>query len=98
MRDHQQTIRRGAYALWERAGCPDGRSEEFWYAARREMDGDAADRQCIDPFEPPIDEPPQLAFPRGVPVDFPGERIAEAGVEGDRLADLMWFAGRRRDD
>jgi hypothetical protein len=98
MSGHEETIRRRAYALWERAGCPEGLSEEFWHAARREMDGDAADRQCVDPFEPPIDEPPELAFQHGVPVGCPGERIAEQGVEDDRLADLMGFRGRPRDD
>ena len=86
MSNQEEAIRRRADALWERAGCP----EALWYAARRGMDGDAADRQCVDPFEPPIDEPPELAFRRGVPVSFPGERIAEQGVEGDRLADLPW--------
>ena len=26
-------IRTTAYFLWEQAGCPDGRSEEFWFEA-----------------------------------------------------------------
>ena len=98
MSGHEDTIRRRAFALWERAGCPEGRSEEFWHAARREIDGDAADRQCVDPFEPPIDEPPGVAFQHGVPVGMPGERIAEQGVEDDRLAELLCFSGRRPDD
>jgi PAS domain S-box-containing protein len=29
----EQTIRKGAYELWERAGRPDGRSHEFWLQA-----------------------------------------------------------------
>lgn len=95
---HMETIRRRAFALWQRAGCPNERSEEFWHAARRVMDGDAADRQCVDPFEPPIDEPPELAFQHGVGVGCTGERIAGQGVEGDRLADLLWSPERRPED
>jgi hypothetical protein len=98
MSGHEEAIRRLAYALWERAGCPDGRSDEFWHAARREMDSDAADRQCVDPFEAPIDEPPELAFPYGVPVGSPAERIAEQGVEGDGLAGSAVDSRGRSDD
>jgi hypothetical protein len=91
MSGHEEAIRRLAYALWEQAGCPEGRSDEFWYAARREMDSDAADRQCADPFEGPIDDAPEPAFQHGVPVGLPAERIAEPGVEGDGRADPLWI-------
>ena len=92
-------IRRRAYALWERAGCPDGRSEEFWYAARREIEGDdAVDAMPVDPFEPPIDEPPEAASGHGVSVGMSGERIAEQGVEDGPLADLLPFPQPRFDD
>ncbi|MDA8253861.1 MAG: DUF2934 domain-containing protein [Rhodospirillales bacterium] len=40
MSDTEQRIRERAYQLWQQAGCPDGRSEEFWSAARRELLGD----------------------------------------------------------
>ena len=90
MHNRDDEIRSRAYTLWERAGCPEARSEEFWFAARREIDGDGAiDITPVDPFEPPIDEPPGVAFQHGVPVGMPGERIAEQGVEDDRLADLL---------
>jgi hypothetical protein len=40
----QESIRSRAYALWERAGSPWGREDEFWYQAvaelRRERDMD----------------------------------------------------------
>ncbi len=100
MSDGQEGIRQRAFALWERAGCPEARSEEFWYAARREIEGDdAIDATPVDPFEPPIDEPPEVAFEHGAPVGMPGERIAEQGVEDDRLADLLPpIRGRRLDD
>jgi Protein of unknown function (DUF2934) len=93
-----EKIRRRAYTLWERAGCPDGRSEEFWYAASSEIEGDVAiDVTPIDPFEPPIDEPPEVAFQHGVPVGMPGERIVEQGVD-DRLGDLLPVMARRAPD
>ncbi|HTR11668.1 MAG TPA: DUF2934 domain-containing protein [Roseiarcus sp.] len=31
-------IRERAYELWERAGRPNGRSDEFWFAARAEFE------------------------------------------------------------
>jgi PAS domain S-box-containing protein len=34
--DVEKTIRKRAYELWERAGRPVGRSEEFWFAAAEE--------------------------------------------------------------
>ena len=39
MDDHEDHIRRRAYHLWEEAGRPEGRSEEFWHAARAEIAG-----------------------------------------------------------
>jgi hypothetical protein len=33
MSDQEQPIRDLAYLLWEEAGRPEGRSEEFWHAA-----------------------------------------------------------------
>ena len=32
----EKRIRKRAYDLWERAGCPQGRSEAFWFAAAEE--------------------------------------------------------------
>lgn len=31
----EDEIRKSAYLLWETAGKPDGRSEEFWFQAMR---------------------------------------------------------------
>ncbi len=33
----QERIRRRAHQLWEQAGRPDGREDEFWYQAEREI-------------------------------------------------------------
>ena len=34
----EKTIRELAYELWEQAGRPDDRSDEFWFAARFELE------------------------------------------------------------
>jgi len=87
--DREERIRRRAYRLWEEAGQPDGRSNEFWLAAEKEILGGVDNSIAFDPFEPPIEEPPEVAFQHGVPVGMPGERIAEQGVIDDRLNDLL---------
>ncbi|MBW7974066.1 DUF2934 domain-containing protein [Bradyrhizobium sp. BR 10289] len=33
----EQDIRERAHVLWERAGKPEGRGEEFWRAAEQEL-------------------------------------------------------------
>lgn len=37
--DLEQKIRERAYALWQQAGSPEGRHEEFWHQAREEQAG-----------------------------------------------------------
>jgi hypothetical protein len=34
----EQLIRIRSYQLWERDGCPQGRSEEYWFRAKCEID------------------------------------------------------------
>ena len=34
----EEATRRRAHALWEEAGRPEGRSEEFWHRAREEAE------------------------------------------------------------
>jgi hypothetical protein len=98
MKDPEETVRRRAYMLWEEAGRPEGRSVEFWLAAEMDILGKFGSSVRVDPLEPPIDEPPEVAFQHGVPVGMPGERIAEQGVEDDRLADLVPVPRPRLDD
>ena len=38
MNENEQMIREQAYELWDHAGRPDGRSDEFWFAARAEFE------------------------------------------------------------
>jgi hypothetical protein len=60
MENLENLIRVRAYELWERAGCPDGRSWEFWFAARREIEGERP-----KPLQSPIDEAAGAAVQRG---------------------------------
>ena len=36
MSDREKRIRERAHRLWEEAGCPEGRDQEFWERAERE--------------------------------------------------------------
>ena len=49
----EEMIRRRAYRLWDRAGRPSGRGEEFWLAAKTEIERatDAGDRK-LGPLVP----------------------------------------------
>ena len=98
MDNRDEKVRRRAYQLWEDAGRPDGRSDEFWLAAEIEILGRVDNSIAFDPFEPPIEEPPGLAFQHGVPVGMPGERIVEQGVLDDRLYELLPIPRARPDD
>ena len=100
MGDLEHAIRRRAYEHWEEAGCPVGRSDEFWHAARAEFKDDRAERGApVAELGPPIEEPPEIAFQHGIPVGLPGERIVEQGVIDDRLEQMLSPIPRRaRDD
>jgi len=50
----EEMIRKRAYELWEQAGCPDGRSYEFWFAARAEIEA----AQSSNRQEPRAKAPP----------------------------------------
>ena len=98
MDDIEHAIRRRAYELWEQAGCPEGRSDAFWHAARAEIEGEGVDEAPVDELGPPIEEPPVVAFQHGIPVGLPGERIVEQGVIDDRLEEMLNPIPRRRPD
>jgi hypothetical protein len=62
----EEMIRKRAYELWEQAGCPDGRSYEFWFAARAEIEvqaGTAAGREPGAPV-PKSGTPPTPPAPK----------------------------------
>jgi hypothetical protein len=37
---HEEKIRTLAYELWQKDGSPDGRSDEYWQAARAQVEGE----------------------------------------------------------
>ena len=85
----EEAIRSRAYELWEHAGRPEGRSEEFWHAARAELDVKETIEEKLDSLGPPIVEPPAFAVRHGIPVGMPGERIVEQGVDDEGLENLL---------
>jgi hypothetical protein len=66
----QELIRERAHELWQQAGGPKGRSDEFWFAAERELEDKAtmADGE-VGSLVPPIDEPPVVITDLGAPTD-----------------------------
>ena len=68
MSDIEEAIRRRAYELWEHAGRPDGRSDEFWHAARRELDPEVEvtiDEKIEEHASPTVEPPRRPAGSRG---------------------------------
>ena len=52
----EEMIRKRAHELWEKAGMPQGRSDEFWFAARAEFESvalPAEKREAVAPVPPP---------------------------------------------
>jgi hypothetical protein len=61
MTDLAERIRMRAYHLWEQAGRPQARSDEFWYQARHELTSDVADDDgapAADLFRQAPEKPP----------------------------------------
>jgi hypothetical protein len=95
----EEAIRRRAYELWEQAGQPEGRSEEFWHAARAELEGKPPTfEERVEALGPPFEEPPALAVEHGIPVGMPGERIVEHGVDDEGLENLLMPYSSRKTD
>ena len=64
----QEHVRARAYALWQQAGAPEGRANEFWFAAENELEyGTAAIDGEADTFIPAVDEPPVVVVDLGSP-------------------------------
>lgn len=80
-------IRDRAYELWEGEGRPDGRHEEHWHQARRELDGEGGSAATEGA---PIDVPgPDAGIP--VPGNASQDNLREAaerlrGVDRDETA------------
>jgi hypothetical protein len=86
----EEAVRRRAYELWEQAGQPEGRSDEFWFGAIAELEGKAPTfEEKVEALGPPIVEPPKFAVRYGVPTGMPGERMVEQGVDDEGLENLL---------
>jgi hypothetical protein len=95
----EEAVRRRAYELWEQAGQPEGRTDEFWHAARAELEGRPPTlEERVEALGPPFEEPPALAVKHGIPVGMPGERIVEQGVDDEGLENLLMPQPSRRAD
>jgi hypothetical protein len=44
-----EVVRR-AYELWQKAGQPEGRDQEFYYQAERELEGESKDPETPEDF------------------------------------------------
>ncbi len=80
MSEIEQRIRERAYQLWEQAGRPHERSEEFWLAARQEIEGDdppAGDRPAgIEDYSPAAQLPPGSPAAETAPEPRPARPVA----------------------
>jgi hypothetical protein len=54
----KEQIRIRAHELWEQAGRPDGREEEFWYEAERDIKREMEDGSAI------AQRPEPMSFPQ----------------------------------
>jgi DUF2934 family protein len=46
---HDHAIRERAHQLWEAAGKPEGRGEDFWYEAERQIRGEQISHELRTP-------------------------------------------------
>ena len=46
MEKNNQNIQLAAYYLWENNGRPEGRSEEFWFEAVKQINGKSCTKKC----------------------------------------------------
>ena len=59
----EDRVRDRAYALWEKDGRPDGRSDEYWQQARSEVDAEEAEPGNESPEDATEKrQPPPAAF------------------------------------
>jgi hypothetical protein len=61
MSGFEKLVRAKAYELWERAGRPEGRGDEFWHAAKRELEAGASALEELENSVDPTAEAPPAA-------------------------------------
>jgi hypothetical protein len=71
----QERVHLRAYQLWQQAGAPEGRSDEFWFAAENELEYGQLEYETATfdgeagTFIPAVDEPPAVVIDLGAPTD-----------------------------
>lgn len=60
----ENNVRERAFQLWQEAGCPEGRADEFWHRARD------IERGFTAPTEKQIDQAGSDSFPASDPTSF----------------------------
>jgi hypothetical protein len=67
--DVEHRIRERAFALWQEAGCPEGRAEEFWLRAR-DSELEEVERKKLRPvLNDDVDLAGRDSFPASDPVN-----------------------------
>ncbi|MBY3369383.1 DUF2934 domain-containing protein [Rhizobium laguerreae] len=56
----EEQLRRRAYAIWERQGCPEGKDAEIWDLAVKEMNGQQPPQSRNVPSPTQGDQPDQI--------------------------------------
>jgi hypothetical protein len=67
-------IRERAYHLWQQDGAPDGRAEEYWEKARRQIDAEGGD----EPASVSADQSKKRTLEDAVPQDDPDDTAGQA--------------------
>ncbi|RVT95730.1 DUF2934 domain-containing protein [Rhodovarius crocodyli] len=73
----QQRIREKAHELWQAAGSPAGQDQQFWYAAKREIDKEESktDKEVAGSF--PASDPPSSSVVTGATGEHPSVKQDE---------------------
>lgn len=63
--DRETRIRERAYRLWQADGEPDGKADEYWQRAERQLDaqGDTAEDGAAPAAEVPVDQSAKRRIP-----------------------------------
>ncbi len=80
----QERIARRAYELWESSGCPDGREQEFWFEAERQLQ--------LPPVSKTVIPPMTSARPAK---GKPGKLAASVDGVGGKTDDMLGHTGDR---